>query len=161
MKLLTKLKRFATRSNAVKAVAIGVFMLGGVMAVQTANTSAATGCDALGVGNRRFTNSTNNTAYTIKNGKATVKFKVSGHNCKLPVSTFFSECRRPLLTMRYKVRLAGHPIYWIRQVRDRALHCAVRRGAGRFPVDRCRGLLDISSKPLTRHHGFDHSAFDR
>jgi hypothetical protein len=63
-----------------------VGILGGSVAFDPSKTSAATQCDAHGIGDRTLTHSTNNTAYKISGTKVTVTFDVVGNNCKLPVT---------------------------------------------------------------------------
>jgi hypothetical protein len=62
----------------------------GILSAKTAfdatPASAATGCDAHGIGNNTLTHSTNNSAYTIKGNQTTVTFDVVGKDCKLPIT---------------------------------------------------------------------------
>lgn len=71
--------------NLTRALIIGVLLSTTALVAMPTNASAA-GCDARGIGSRTDTHNTNNSAYTIKNGKATVTFKVTGTNCNLDVT---------------------------------------------------------------------------
>jgi hypothetical protein len=69
------MKKFANLLVAASVLAVSSF------AVAMPHTTSAAGatCDAHGIGNKILTHSTDNTAYVIKDGKATVTFDVS--NC--------------------------------------------------------------------------------
>jgi hypothetical protein len=67
---------------------VGLLVVGflGASVFHPSSTSADGQCDAHGIGNNVFTNSTNNSAYSIHGNKATVTFDVVGTNCNLPVT---------------------------------------------------------------------------